>query len=230
MGQDGDLVLKLNQAAIDGIRSVGASSQYIFAEGNAWTGAWTWVDQNDGMKALSDPADKIIFDMHQYFDANGGSSQTCVNSTIGQERVTSATQWLRTNGKLGIIGEFSGYNDTTCKAAVAGMIEFLNQNSDVWTGACGGRLAHGGETLNIPMNPQADKHTLSTSQFCSNISPAQVSLDAVTTRKQFVGSFRRSRSQLYLIHLSASTGPSSSKLDGRGLVSQQGKRQAFLFR
>ena len=40
---DNSLVVKLNQAAIDGIRAAGATSQYIFVEGNSWTGAWTWV-------------------------------------------------------------------------------------------------------------------------------------------------------------------------------------------
>ncbi len=40
---DNSLVVKLNQAAIDGIRGVGATSQYIFVEGNSYTGAWTWV-------------------------------------------------------------------------------------------------------------------------------------------------------------------------------------------
>ena len=32
------LVVSLNQAAIDGIRAVGATTQYIFAEGNSYTG------------------------------------------------------------------------------------------------------------------------------------------------------------------------------------------------
>jgi hypothetical protein len=40
---DNTLVYDLNQAAIDGIRAAGATSQYIFVEGNSWTGAWTWV-------------------------------------------------------------------------------------------------------------------------------------------------------------------------------------------
>jgi endoglucanase len=40
---DNSLVARLNQAAIDGIRGAGATSQYIFVEGNSWTGAWTWV-------------------------------------------------------------------------------------------------------------------------------------------------------------------------------------------
>ena len=40
---DNSLVVKLNQAAVDGIRGAGATSQYIFVEGNSYTGAWTWV-------------------------------------------------------------------------------------------------------------------------------------------------------------------------------------------
>jgi endoglucanase len=132
---DQNLVVQLNQAAINGIRSVGATSQYIFVEGNAWTGAWTWVDINDSMKSLTDPEDKIIFEMHQYFNDNGGNSITCMSPTIGAERVVSATKWLRTNGKLGVIGEFAGYDNDICRAAVAGMIDYLSQNADVWTGA-----------------------------------------------------------------------------------------------
>ena len=40
---DNALVARLNQAAIDGIRGAGATSQTIFIEGNSWSGAWTWV-------------------------------------------------------------------------------------------------------------------------------------------------------------------------------------------
>lgn len=40
---DQTLVFNLNQAAIDGIRAAGATSQYILVEGNSWSGAWTWV-------------------------------------------------------------------------------------------------------------------------------------------------------------------------------------------
>lgn len=40
---ENSLVADLNQAAIDGIRAAGATSQYILVEGNSWSGAWTWV-------------------------------------------------------------------------------------------------------------------------------------------------------------------------------------------
>ncbi|CAG8898123.1 unnamed protein product [Penicillium egyptiacum] len=133
---DQDLVLKLNQAAINGIREAGATSQYIFVEGNSWTGAWTWVDVNDNMKDLTDPQDKIVYEMHQYLDSDGsGKSETCVSTTIGKERVTKATQWLKDNKKVGVIGEFAGGVNDNCKAAITGMLDYMGDNSDVWRGA-----------------------------------------------------------------------------------------------
>ncbi|KAL3466457.1 glycoside hydrolase superfamily [Aspergillus heterothallicus] len=133
---DQTLVLNLNQAAIDGIRAAGATSQYIFVEGNSWTGAWTWVDVNDNMKDLTDPQNKIVYEMHQYLDSDGsGTSESCVSTTIGEERVTAATQWLKDNGKIGIIGEFAGGDNDQCRTAAKGMLDYLSANSDVWLGA-----------------------------------------------------------------------------------------------
>ncbi|GAT20173.1 carboxymethylcellulase B [Aspergillus luchuensis] len=133
---DQDLVLNLNQAAINGIRAAGATSQYIFVEGNSWTGAWTWVDVNDNMKNLTDPEDKIVYEMHQYLDSDGsGTSETCVSETIGKERVTEATQWLKDNKKVGFIGEYAGGSNDVCRSAVSGMLEYMANNTDVWKGA-----------------------------------------------------------------------------------------------
>lgn len=132
---DQDLVLNLNQAAINGIRAAGAS-QYIFVEGNSWTGAWTWVDVNDNMKNLTDPEDKIVYEMHQYLDSDGsGTSETCVSGTIGKERITDATQWLKDNKKVGFIGEYAGGSNDVCRSAVSGMLEYMANNTDVWKGA-----------------------------------------------------------------------------------------------
>lgn len=128
-------VVALNQAAIDAIRATGAT-QYIFVEGNQWSGAWSWVDVNDSMKQLVDPLDKLVYEMHQYLDSDSsGTSVNCVSTTIGVERVISATNWLRANGKIGIIGEFAGGANPTCQAAVKGLLDYLKSNSDVWKGA-----------------------------------------------------------------------------------------------
>ncbi|KAH8678497.1 putative endoglucanase [Xylariales sp. PMI_506] len=133
---DQTLVLDLNQAAINGIREAGATSQYIFVEGNAWTGAWYWNVTNNNLATLTDPEDKIVYEMHQYLDTDGsGSPETCVSDTIGVERVEGATAWLREYGKLGVLGEFAGGPDDTCLAAITGMLDHMEANSDVWLGA-----------------------------------------------------------------------------------------------
>ncbi|PYI05518.1 glycoside hydrolase, partial [Aspergillus sclerotiicarbonarius CBS 121057] len=98
---DQTLVLNLNQAAITSIRGTSATSQYIFIEGNSYSGAWTWTTTNTNLVNLTDPSNKLIYEMHQYLDSDGsGTSSTCVSSTIGAERIASATTWLRENGKL----------------------------------------------------------------------------------------------------------------------------------
>lgn len=133
---DETVVVALNQAAINGIRDAGATTQYIFVEGNAYTGAWTWTTYNTAMVNLTDPSDLIVYEMHQYLDSDGsGTSDQCVSSTIGQERVVDATTWLKSNGKRGILGEFAGGANSVCEAAVEGMLDYLEQNSDVWLGA-----------------------------------------------------------------------------------------------
>lgn len=129
-------VVALNQAAINGIRGVGATTQYIFAEGNDYTGAWTWTEFNTEMINLTDPSNLLIYEMHQYLDSDGsGTSDVCVNSTIGQDRVESATAWLIENDVKAILGEYAGGANSVCEEAVTGMLDYLAENSDVWLGA-----------------------------------------------------------------------------------------------
>ncbi|KAJ5373278.1 Glycoside hydrolase superfamily [Penicillium concentricum] len=133
---DQTLVLDLNQAAIDAIRAAGATSQYIFVEGNAWSGAHSWTANNDNLKALTDSEDKIVYEMHQYLDGDSsGTSPSCVSATIGKERLESATAWLQKNHKKGFIGEFAGGVNSVCESAVEGMLSYMSDNSDVWMGA-----------------------------------------------------------------------------------------------
>ncbi|KUJ21983.1 glycoside hydrolase [Mollisia scopiformis] len=132
------VVADLNQACIDGVRAAGATTQYIFVEGTSYTGAWTWVSSGNSvaMANLTDPSDKIVYEMHQYLDSDGsGTSATCVSTTIGAERIAAATSWLQENGKKGIIGEFAGGANSDCETAVTGMLDALAAASDVWMGA-----------------------------------------------------------------------------------------------
>ncbi|OTA94060.1 glycoside hydrolase family 5 protein [Hypoxylon sp. CO27-5] len=135
--EDNALVGRLNQAAIDAIRGAGATSQYIFVEGNSWTGAWHWTSSgtSEAMGKLTDPQDKIIYEMHQYLDSDGsGTSEACVSATIGRERIADATAWLKANNKKAIIGETAGGANAQCIQAIQGMLSYMADNSDVWKG------------------------------------------------------------------------------------------------
>jgi endoglucanase len=134
---DNYLVYQLNQAAIDAIRGAGATSQYIFVEGNSWSGAWHWVSSGTAvdMAKLTDPSNKIVYEMHQYLDTDGsGTNAACVSGTIGRERLVEATAWLKQNGKLAILGETAGGANSQCITALQGMFSYMQENSDVWTG------------------------------------------------------------------------------------------------
>ncbi|KAL5120593.1 hypothetical protein ACEQ8H_001612 [Pleosporales sp. CAS-2024a] len=135
---DQQLVFDLNQAAIDGIRAAGATTQYITPEGNSWTGAWTWISSGNAasLVSLTDPSNKLVYQMHQYLDSDGsGTSPTCVSSTVFSERLAAATQWLKDNRKRGLIGEFAAGNNAVCMDALADGLAYLQGNSDVWMGA-----------------------------------------------------------------------------------------------
>ncbi|KAI8630934.1 carbohydrate-binding module family 1 [Xylariaceae sp. FL1651] len=133
---DQTLVLNLNQAAVNAIRGAGATSQYIFAEGNSYSGAYVWNVTNNNLAQLTDPANKLVYEMHQYLDSdNSGTSADCVSTTIGVDRIVGATAWLRANGKVGILGEFAGGANSQCQTAITGLLNHLKANSDVWQGA-----------------------------------------------------------------------------------------------
>lgn len=72
--------------------------------------------------------------MHQYLDSDGsGTSATCVSSTIGSERLASATTWLQQNNLKGFLGEIGAGNNTQCIQAVQGALCSMQQ-SGAWIG------------------------------------------------------------------------------------------------
>ncbi|CAE6421765.1 unnamed protein product [Rhizoctonia solani] len=136
-GIDASVVSTFNQAAINGIRSSGATSQLILVEGTAWSGAWSWASSGnaDAFKSLKDPNNNFAIEMHQYLDSDSsGTSATCVSSTIMAERIATATSWLKANNLKGFLGEFGGGSNDACIAAIKGGLCAM-QESGVWIGA-----------------------------------------------------------------------------------------------
>lgn len=132
--------LSAANAAVAAIRAAGANN-LLLVPGNGWTGAHSWDQSWYGspnatvMLGLVDPADNHAFEVHQYLDADSsGNSGSCVSTTIGVERLTAFTAWLRSHAKRGFLGETAGGNNATCQAAIDGMLAYLSSNRDVWAG------------------------------------------------------------------------------------------------
>ena len=94
--------------------------------------------------------------MSQYHDSDSsGTSATCVSSNMGTERLREATAWLKANGKKGVLGETAVGANSQCIQSMTGMLSYMQQNSDVWTGWLwwgggpwwGGRLTQSPSTL-----------------------------------------------------------------------------------
>jgi endoglucanase len=127
-------------AAIAAIRATG-STNLVLVPGNGWTGAHSWTSSHYGtpnsvaLLDIVDPKDNYAFEVHQYLDADAsGGGAACVSSTIGSERMTAFTQWLRANGKRGFLGELGGSNSPTCLAAIDDILKHVEESADVYLG------------------------------------------------------------------------------------------------
>jgi len=129
------------------IRSTG-NTNLVLVPGIKWTGAWSWTQYNDGMKAINDIANNYAFAMHQYFDDQyQGTAHGCSDKTGALNGVEDATAWLKENNVKGFMSEFnvkydnpaqfvsdSGDSDADgCGAAVASMLSGM-ESSGQWLG------------------------------------------------------------------------------------------------
>lgn len=98
------------QAAVDAIRAAG-DERLIMVPGNGWSGAHAW-DQYNRDLWIGDPANNILYEAHQYFDAdNSGTYQQSYEVSgaypdVGVERVKPFVDWLKARGARGFIGEY----------------------------------------------------------------------------------------------------------------------------
>jgi hypothetical protein len=96
------------------------------------------------MLNIVDPASNYAYDVHQYLDSDGsGTSSTIFNNdtTIGVQRLTGFTNWLRANNRRGFLGEFAVANSIIGPdpaqigdETLINMLDYLHTNDDVWLG------------------------------------------------------------------------------------------------
>lgn len=122
-------------AAIKGIRDAGAT-QLITISGNDYSSVSGWVGTNSvwmGPSNITDPLNNWMYEMHQYFDNQGGST-VCVPTWDVEGNFAATTTWARNNGVKIFLGEF-GLNDSDqCIALLNRIMTFLKANKDVWNG------------------------------------------------------------------------------------------------
>ena len=98
------------QAAVDAIRSVDRE-RTISVCGGGFSGAHAWPKCAKGFP-LRDPADRIVYEAHQYFDRDHsgtyqqGYDDSGACPTTGVERLQPFVAWLRENRARGFVGEF----------------------------------------------------------------------------------------------------------------------------
>jgi endoglucanase len=115
-GLEINLVASLNQAALDGIRAAGATSQLVLLEGSDFSYARSWISSGNAvtMNRITDPSNNFAFSMHLYLDRDGsGKSPDCVSESIGAERLSATTEWLKLYKYRAIISEIGAGSNRT---------------------------------------------------------------------------------------------------------------------
>ncbi len=132
--------LEAANAAIAAIRGAGAMN-LVLVPGNGWTGAHSWTASYYGtanatvMTGVIDPANNFVYELHQYLDADSsGTGATCLTEGIGPGRMQEVTDWLRSNGRRGLLAEFGAPPNDLCFRAVDRLLSFVSENADVWLG------------------------------------------------------------------------------------------------
>lgn len=104
------------QMVVDAIRKIDRDHA-ILVPGDNWTGAHNWLQFGARMLPVKDPADKIIFEAHQYFDRDSSGSYKRsydgegASPTTGVDRVRDFAEWCLANKVRGFVGEYGVPDD-----------------------------------------------------------------------------------------------------------------------
>lgn len=118
-------------------------NHFVLVDGNFYASASNWSRVSDMLKDLPDNG-KLLYAAHYYVDANGGkwsNQQMTVLPDAGTRPCSNFFDWLKLNGKRGILTEF-GHPPKNESAHIAdkNLVEKANSlNIPViqWAGGCG---------------------------------------------------------------------------------------------
>jgi len=123
------------QAAIDAIRATGAANR-ILVSGIGWDSAAGFAATSGAtLGHVSDPGHKLVFEVHEYFDADSsGTTADCVTPEAAVARLAAFTRWLEAEHRLGFLGEFGASRNPACLAVLDRVAAYLSTHENVWTG------------------------------------------------------------------------------------------------
>jgi endoglucanase len=123
------------QQVISGIREIDRN-KVIIVDGDNYSNPVTWELYNNDFKYLLDPANKLLFNAHCYFDKDCSGKyaksydQEGATEFTGIERMKPFVNWLNENGRNGYIGEFGiPKNDRRWVATMKRFLEYLKENN-----------------------------------------------------------------------------------------------------
>jgi endoglucanase len=98
------------QAAVNAIRAVDMNTQ-ILVEGTQWASAYWWPGDN-GSLSITDPANKLLYEAHLYFDSDGSGRYLLsyvaqgAYPNWGVDHLQPFLTWLKQHNSKGFLGEF----------------------------------------------------------------------------------------------------------------------------
>lgn len=132
--------LKLAQSAINAIRRSGAT-QLILVPGTGLSIASFWNEPSnnpsngESMIQINDPLNHIAFEVYQYLDEDSlGTSSSCVNATVGSQRLQGFTNWLKLNKVQGFLSEYAVGRNVLCYSALQDLLNYIHSNEEFWKG------------------------------------------------------------------------------------------------
>ncbi|KAI2617258.1 glycoside hydrolase family 5 protein [Hypomontagnella submonticulosa] len=129
---------KTCQKVVTAIRNAGATKQMILLPGTDFDSAATLDTVGGGSQLLGiknpdGTTDNLILDIHKYLDTdNSGTHDEC--TTNNSKAFSGLADFLRKNGRKGIISETGASQDDSCLNAFCAQNTLINQNSDVFVG------------------------------------------------------------------------------------------------
>jgi endoglucanase len=149
------------QQAVDAIRRHDRVTD-IYIEGDDWANAERWPSSNGDLD-IQDPANRIIYSAHQYFDADtsGQYRKTYdadgADAMIGVRRLAPFVRWLRDHKFKGHIGEYGvPYADPRWIAVLENFTQSVADNRDVLTGAAYFGAGDSFDWYDLTLQPKMD--------------------------------------------------------------------------